>query len=56
MGAAVTINETVSAPPVPYFFDEFATLAAAEGDFETPIQAGTSAVTISLSVQFALEG
>ena len=55
LGAAVTINETVSAPPVPFFFDQSATLAAAEGDFETPIQPGTSAVTISLSVRFALD-
>ena len=54
LGAAMFISETVSAPPVPRFFDEYLA-SSLTGDFETPIQPGTSAVTISLSVHFAFE-
>ena len=54
LGAALFISETVSAPPVPIFFDRSLT-STLSGDFETPIQPGTSAVTIRLSVHFAFE-
>ena len=55
LGAALFISETLSAPPVPRFFEEFGLASSLAGDFETPIQPGTSAVTISLSVHFAFE-
>ena len=53
LGAALFISETVSAPPFPRFFDEY--LASAASAIETPIEPGTSAVTITLSVHFAFE-
>lgn len=55
LGAAVTITETVSAPPTPYFYGDGA-MAGAEEAFETPIQPGTSSVEISLFVNFAIGG
>jgi uncharacterized protein len=53
LGEATTITETVSMPPVPipYAADEAAGRAV-----ETPIEPGTSAVTITLQVQFGLAG
>jgi uncharacterized protein len=53
LGAATSISETVSNPPVPipYAADE----AGAERAV-TPIEPGTSAVTITLQVEFAFEG
>lgn len=53
LGAATSITENVSMPPVPIPYDE--DLAGAERA-ATPIEPGTSAVTITLEVQFALEG
>jgi uncharacterized protein len=52
LGAATTITETVSMPPVPipYVAEEAADRAT------TPIEPGTSAVTITLQVQFGLAG
>jgi hypothetical protein len=50
LGVAVSINETVSSTPPPVFYERAAVDAAAE----TPIEPGTSAVTISLSVNFTL--
>ncbi len=54
LGPATAISETFSAPPVPIFYGEYA--AAADSARETPIQPGTSAVTVNLSVQFSFEG
>ena len=53
LGAATSITETVSTPPVPipYAADE----AGAER-VTTPIEPGTSAVTITLQVEFGFEG
>jgi uncharacterized protein len=51
LGAAISITETVSAPPVPVFFEGD---AFAGSRLETPIEPGISAVTINLSVQFEL--
>jgi len=53
LGPAISITETVSRPPTPIFFQEgeFAATRIA-----TPIEPGTSAVTISLQVHFALGG
>jgi uncharacterized protein len=53
LGAATSISETVSNPPVPIPY------AADAGGAEravTPIEPGTSAVTITLQVEFAFEG
>jgi hypothetical protein len=50
LGVAISINETVSSTPPPVYFE----LAAADAAAETPIEPGTSAVTISLSVNFTL--
>jgi hypothetical protein len=52
LGQAISINETVSSTPPPIFYE------AAGGDAarETPIEPGTSAVTISLLVNFTLAG
>ena len=52
LGAATSITETVSVPPVPIPYAE----AAAEDRATTPIEPGTSSVTITLQVQFALAG
>jgi hypothetical protein len=52
LGQAISINETVSSTPPPVFYER----AAADAAVETPIEPGTSAVTISLSVNFALAG
>ncbi|MEX1124201.1 MAG: SIMPL domain-containing protein [Acidimicrobiia bacterium] len=52
LGQAISINETVSSAPPPVFYEA----AAADAARETPIEPGTSAVTISLSVNFALGG
>lgn len=52
LGPAITINESFSRAPTPIPFE---TLAADEARLTTPIEPGTSAVTISIQVQFALE-
>jgi uncharacterized protein YggE len=51
LGAAISINETVSSTPPPVYYERAALDAAGA---ETPIEPGTSAVTISLSVNFTL--
>jgi len=53
LGAAVSINETVSSTPPPVYYERAAADAAGG---ETPIEPGTSAVTISLAVNFTLGG
>lgn len=53
LGEATTITETVSMPPIPI---PYAAEAAADRAVETPIEPGTSAVTITLQVQFGLAG
>lgn len=53
LGPATSITETVSTPPVPIPYAEDA--AGAER-VTTPIQPGTSAVTITLQVEFGFEG
>jgi uncharacterized protein YggE len=53
LGEATTIAETLSMPPVPI---PYAAEAAADRAVETPIEPGTSAVTITLQVQFGLAG
>jgi uncharacterized protein YggE len=50
LGPATSITETISSPPVPYPWDR----AVAE-DAATPIEPGTSAVTVALQVQFGFE-
>lgn len=52
LGSATAITETVSAPPVPI---PYATDAAG-AERATPIEPGTSAVTITLQVEFGFEG
>jgi uncharacterized protein YggE len=52
LGSAFSISETVSAPPIFYAGDR----VAAEEDLGTPIEPGTSEVTVVLQVQFAFEG
>jgi uncharacterized protein YggE len=55
LGPAISITETVSRPPTPIFFEgeeaAFTSLAAS-----TPIEPGSSTVTISLQVLFAFGG
>jgi uncharacterized protein len=51
LGEATTITETVSMPPIPI---PYAEEAAVDRAVETPIEPGTSAVTITLQVQFGL--
>ena len=53
LGEATTITETVSMPPIPI---PYAEEAAVDRAVETPIEPGTSAVTITLQVQFGLAG
>jgi hypothetical protein len=55
LGPAITISESFSRAPTPIPFE---TLQADSGALfaSTPIEPGTSAVTISIQVQFALEG
>ena len=53
LGEATTITETVNMPPIPI---PYAAEAAADRAVETPIEPGTSAVTITLEVQFGLAG
>ena len=53
LGEATTITETVSMPPIPI---PYAAEAAEDRAMETPIEPGTSAVTITLQVEFALAG
>jgi uncharacterized protein YggE len=53
LGEATSITETVSMPPIPI---PYAEEAAAADRAMTPIEPGTSAVTISLQVQFGLDG
>ena len=52
LGEARSITETVSMPPVPIPYAE----EAAADRASTPIEPGTSAVTITLQVQFSLTG
>ena len=52
LGEATSITETVSMPPIPIPYAE----EAAADRAMTPIEPGTSAVTISLQVQFGLSG
>lgn len=52
LGEARSITETVSMPPVPIPYAE----EAAADRASTPIEPGTSAVTITLQVQFGLTG
>ncbi len=53
LGTAISINETVSSTPPPVFYER---AAADTAGGETPIEPGTSAVTITLSVNFGLGG
>jgi hypothetical protein len=53
LGAATSITETVSTPPVPI---PYAADAAGAERATTPIEPGTSAVTITLQVEFGFEG
>jgi hypothetical protein len=53
LGAATSITETVSNPPVPI---PYAADAAGAERVTTPIEPGTSAVTITLQVEFGFEG
>lgn len=53
LGPATSITETVSMPPIPFPYG--ADTAAVE-EAATRIEPGTSAVTIILQVEFALEG
>jgi uncharacterized protein YggE len=53
LGAATSITETVSTPPVPI---PYAADAAGAERVTTPIEPGTSAVTITLQVEFGFEG
>jgi uncharacterized protein YggE len=52
LGQARSITETVSMPPIPIPYAE----EAAADRVATPIEPGTSAVTITLQVQFGLAG
>jgi uncharacterized protein YggE len=52
LGDATSITETVSMPPIPIPYAE----EAADRAAGTPIEPGTSAVTITLQVQFGLGG
>ncbi len=54
LGPVISITETVSRPPTPVFFE--GDFAAATQAVSTPIEPGTSTVTISLQVHFALGG
>ncbi|MEX0864967.1 MAG: SIMPL domain-containing protein [Acidimicrobiia bacterium] len=51
LGKAVSITESVSSPPI---FYPAARAEAADGS--TPIEPGTSSITITIQVQFSLEG
>jgi uncharacterized protein YggE len=51
LGPAVSITETISSPPIQYPWDR----GVAEDAAATPIEPGTSAVTVGLQVQFSLE-
>jgi uncharacterized protein YggE len=51
LGPAVSITETISSPPIQYPWDR----GVAEDGAATPIEPGTSAVTVALQVQFSLE-
>lgn len=53
LGKATSITETASMPPVPFPYE--GDIAGAERAV-TPVEPGTSVVTITLEVQFALEG
>jgi uncharacterized protein YggE len=53
LGEATSITESVSMPPVPI---PYALEEAAADRVTTPIEQGTSAVTITLQVQFGLAG
>lgn len=51
LGAAVSINETVTSQPPPVYYER---AAADEAGGAPPIEPGSSAVTITLQVNFAL--
>jgi uncharacterized protein len=53
LGAATSITETVAAPPSPIYYD---TNAGGAERASTPIEPGTSQVTITLQVEFAMGG
>lgn len=53
LGPATSITETVSMPPIPI---PYATDAAGGEAALTPIEPGTSAVTITLQVEFGFQG
>lgn len=53
LGAAISISESTTFPtPVPFY----ARAAEGAGDVATPIEPGQQTVTVTISVQFALEG
>jgi uncharacterized protein YggE len=52
LGAATSIVETVTSPPVPYYARD---LAGGAEDAATPIEPGTSTVAIDLMVEFGFE-
>ncbi|MFZ0625396.1 MAG: SIMPL domain-containing protein [Acidimicrobiia bacterium] len=52
LGPAVSINESVSTPPTPI---PYASDAGGAESARTPIEPGTSTVTITLQVEFSLE-
>jgi uncharacterized protein YggE len=54
LGDATSITETVTMPPIPIPYDM--AQAGAADEAVTPIEPGTSAVTITLQVQFGLGG
>jgi uncharacterized protein YggE len=51
LGNAVSIDEIVSSPEMPYYYDA----ALAAEDRSTPIEPGLSTVTVNLQIRFALE-
>jgi len=53
LGSPTSIVETFSSPPVPYAYDEAATLAVAES--ATPISPGTQQVAVTLSVEYGID-
>jgi uncharacterized protein YggE len=53
LGAATSITETVTSAPPPIFYGGD---AAGAPEAETPIEPGTSSVTITLQVEFAIQG
>ncbi len=57
LGSATSISEDFSTPSTPIPYAEFADeLAATDGAFRTPIEAGEQSVVVNVSVQFRIEG